>query len=386
MLNSHLSSPPVQKTVDRRREALYNLSILIKFINYHLQRRDIVRSINRPELVKEYNLKLVQKQLFELRKASRQQLSALTGISNVTMGSLLQQLLDSGEALETEKLQPASGRPASIYAYNADRQRVLLLSVVFEGAGRHFQASLLNLYGEALWEESRPAACLGYAETKEYVGRLLHLAEPVGAVGIGLPGVGFGEYFHQGRAAEYLSLQALEELQEESGIPFQLENDVNLAAMGYAAAHEIGPDSALAYLYLMKGTYGGSAIYLNGRLHLGNNRFAGELLPPPYGADWPGMSERPAKQLEDALFLTLLPYLSILAPHRLVVASDYILPRHLEAVAGRLAAALDIRHCPDCILTESFREDYQNGLKKLALEQLPFPVGREAPEAVKETN
>ena len=60
-----------------------------------------MESINRPKLVKEHNLNLVRQQLYGAQCATRQQLSAMTGISNVTMGSLLNHLLETGEALET---------------------------------------------------------------------------------------------------------------------------------------------------------------------------------------------------------------------------------------------------------------------------------------------
>ena len=334
-----------------------------------------MESINRPKLVKEHNLNLVRQQLYEARFATRQQLSALTGISNVTMGSLLNQMLETGEALETERLPSAGGRPAAVYSYNAHREYALLLSVGFEKTEYRFRSVLTDLYGRPVWEEERPIAHLDHRETLEYLERLTHIRQPVGAVGIGLPGIGFGEYLRRGGHAEYLSLTALEEFQQASGIPIRVENDVNLAAMGYAKLHRIDKTVGLAYLYLMKGIYGGSAIFLDGKLHLGKGRFAGELLPVPYGVDWSRMKAEPAEALEDALFVSLLPYLTILAPHHVVIASDYIREEHLRQVERRLTDLLEAQNCPQFALAEDFRQDYQKGLEQLALEQLPFPIG-----------
>ena len=334
-----------------------------------------MESINRPKLIKEHNLNLVRQQLYEAQCATRQQLSALTGISNVTMGSLLTQLLETGEALETEKLPSAGGRPAAVYSYNACREYALLLSVVFAQTEYRFRGVLTDLYGRPVWEEERPIAYLNHRETLDYLLYLTQIKRPVGAVGIGLPGIGFGEYLRKGRSAEYLSLTALEEFQQKSGIPLRVENDVNLAAMGYAKLRQLGKEGGLVYLYLMKGIYGGSAIYLDGKLHLGKGRFAGELLPMPYGTDWSRMKAEPAEALEEALFTTLLPYLTILAPHHVVIASDYIREEHLQRVARRLSALLEAQNCPQFSLAEDFRQDYQKGLEQLALEQLSFPVG-----------
>ena len=334
-----------------------------------------MESINRPELIKEHNLNLVRQQLFKARFATRQQLSALTGISNVTMGSLINQLLETGEALETEKLPSAGGRPAAVYSYNARRAYALLLSVGFERSEYRFRSVLTDLYGNPVWEEERPTAFLDHRETLDYLRRLTQIKQPVGAVGIGLPGVGFGEYLRRSWHAEYLSLTALEDFRQKSGIPLRIENDVNLAAMGYAKRHHIEKEGGLAYLYLMKGIYGGSAIYIDGKLHLGKGRFAGELLPMPYGTDWSQMDAESPEALEEALFTTLLPYLTILAPHHVVIASDYIREEHLRHVERRMTDLLEAQNCPGFTLAEDFRQDYQKGLELLALAQLPFPVG-----------
>lgn len=334
-----------------------------------------MESINRPELVKEHNLNLVRRQLFQARSATRQQLSATTGISNVTMGTLLAQLLETGEATVSEKLPSAGGRPAAVYSYNAYRQYGLLLSVSFEKTSYRFRATLTDLYGEPVWEEKRPASSLGYGETLDYLRRLTGIKQPVGTVGIGLPGIGFGEYLHREKETEYLSLAALEEFQKTEGIPLRVENDVNLAAVGYAGLHGVKKSDTLVYLYLMRGTFGGSAVFLDGRLHLGKGRFAGELLPEPYGPDWLHMETKDGAALEDALFSTILPYLTILAPHHLVLASDYIREEQLRAVAQRLSALLGAQNCPVFAMAEDFWQDYQKGLELLTLRQLPFPVG-----------
>lgn len=335
-----------------------------------------MESINRPELVKEHNLNLVREQLFKVRQATRQQLSELTGISNVTLGTLLQRLLETGEVIEAEKFQSTSGRPARVYYFNPRQRYGLLVSVSYEEGSYRFRAALTNLYGEVVWEETQPAACLDREATFRYFRRLLRIRKPVSAVSVGLPAVGFGEYLHKGRVPEYLSLEALEELERETGVPFLVENDVNLAAIGYVKRHGVGMGETLAYLFFMKGNYGGSAIYLDGKLHLGKGRFAGEFPPIPYGPDWSRMEPEPAGVLTDTLFTTLLPYLMILAPHRLVIASNYIREPHLDEIERRTVSLLGERQRPKFALTESFQQDYQEGLKQLVLEQITNSIGR----------
>lgn len=332
-----------------------------------------MESINRPELVKEHNLDLLRERLFAVRQATRQQLSALTGISTVTLGGLLQELIQSGEVLEAEKVQPKSGRPARLYYYNAQRKFGLLQFVQLENGAYVFHAALVDLYGEIVEEEQRPAVCLDYQGTYRYFERLLRLREPVGAVGIGLPGIGFGEYLRPESGFEFLNLNALEDLQRDFGIPILPENDVNLAAMGYARRNRLGRESTMAYLYLMKNSFAGSAVYIDGRLHLGKGRFAGEIPPAPYGVDWPrAETEDPEAVVENLVSMTL-PYLMILAPHRIVVASDYIRAEHLRALKERLSALVRERCCPEFFLAEDFQQDYTDGVRQLVLDHIADP-------------
>lgn len=331
-----------------------------------------MESINRPELVREHNLQLVREALFEAREATRKQLSAMTGISNVTMGSLLMQLLENGEALKAETVRAASGRPAQMYFYNARQKLGLLFWVAWENGSIVFRTVLTDMYGEAVWEDRQPAAPMDHESTRRYFDRLLHMQGKVGAMAVGLPGVGLQDYIHKGRGWEFLALEGLREISCLENVPLFVENDVNLAALGYARQHRTGPEKTMAYFYLMKGAYGGSAVYLDGKLHLGMDRFAGELLPTPYGADWSRMQPEPPEALVEALLATVLPYLSILAPHQLVIASDYIRQEHLDALRHKIIDLLEEAHCPELLLTDSFQQDYREGLKSLVLEELQW--------------
>ncbi len=327
-------------------------------------------SINRPELVKEHNLNLVREQLFRARQATRQQLCALTGISNVTMGTLLGRLVETGEALEVEKLQPTSGRPAKLYRYNSRLRRGLLVSVSLQNGENRLRALWVNLYGESVWEQSQPAGPMDRQATLEYFDRLLRLHGPVSAIAVGLPGVGFGKYLHGDSMGCRLSLEALNDLEREAGVPIRVENDVNLMAMGYTGKRRVGLSETLCYFYLMRGSYGGSAVYLDGKLHLGKGRFAGEFPPHPESPDWHLKADRPREEQDRALFRTVFPYLTVLAPHRVVIASDYLGESHLKTLEEQVAARLEEGWRPKFSLAEDCREDYREGLLRLVLDQL----------------
>lgn len=333
-----------------------------------------MQSINRPELVREHNLEILRRALFLSRRATRQQLSEQTGISTVTLGALLTDLIQSGEAYEADTESSGTGRPFHVYCYNGDYRFGLSLRIQQEIPDIYLYVKILNRYGKVYFEEKRPFLHLDYQGTRSCLLELLKPYHPIGSVVIGLPGIGFQRYFREEADCQYLSLEALRELEHETGIPILLENDINLAALGYQQKQGFPTEKTMAYFFLMKGRHAGSAIYANGKIHQGKERFAGEIPNDLYGVDWTILNTEDDEKICTAL-LKLIPfYVSILAPHRIVIASNYITSAHLQYVRERLAAMLGQYCCPEFELTEDFTSDYENGVRQTLLEQIKVEV------------
>lgn len=328
-----------------------------------------MESINKPGLVREHNLAILRRTLFSARQATRQELSRRTGISTVTLGGLLQELVRSGDALELETSQPASGRPAQVYAFNPRLRLGLTLFAQSIPNGFSFSAALLDMYGQALYKEEITEDLADENATYRLLCRLT-ANRPVAAVAIGLPGIGLREYFCGHHASKLLSISGVQRFSAETHIPVDLENDVNLAALGYAEAAGLPDSASMAYLYLFARCYGGSAIYLSGRLHTGKDRFAGEMHPDILGVDWSQMDTADAEAICSGLLKTARPYISILAPDQIVIASDYITEAQLAAVQARLLARFGERACPRLFLSHGFQADYMRGIGQLVLQKI----------------
>lgn len=329
-----------------------------------------MNSINRPELVKQHNTDVLRRALFRARQATRQQLSALTDISTVTLGPLLRELEEAGEVYQAETEQSAGGRPAHVYCYNAGSQNGLLLYVQPKAQVPMLHIRYINRYGEPVEESARPAPCLDDAGTARFLRELLERNRPVGAVGLGLPGVGYHDYLYDHGESHFFSLPALEQLEAETGIPILMENDINLAVLGYAGSHELPREETAVYLYLMKGCHGGSGIYLNGRLHHGLGRFAGELPAGVFGVEWSKAETEQPETVCANLLKVVLPCLSLLSPHRIIVASDYIREAHLQCVRAQILTSLGIHQCPALLLAEDFSRDYAEGVRRMVLQKI----------------
>lgn len=75
--------------------------------------------IGNSNLLRTMNTRAVIHALKEERRATKQRLAQLTGLSSVTVGTALEHLLQTGEALPDNIVPSNGGRPAQSYRFNA---------------------------------------------------------------------------------------------------------------------------------------------------------------------------------------------------------------------------------------------------------------------------
>ena len=106
-------------------------------------------------VIKELNTILVRKALKTARRATRQQLAEATGLSSMTVGTVLGALAQNGVALEAELLSSQGGRPARRYRFNENRAQALVLFPHEEGGRDILHLRVANLFGECIHSEDK---------------------------------------------------------------------------------------------------------------------------------------------------------------------------------------------------------------------------------------
>lgn len=111
--------------------------------------------------------------------------------------------------------------------------------------------------------------------------------EDVVRVGVSLPGPldrATGRVFHPANLPGWKEVAVAEILAAQLGVPVQIENDANSAALAEA---RFGAGQGFAHLvYLTMSTGIGGGLVLDGRLHAGHRHAAGEIGHTP--VEWPG--------------------------------------------------------------------------------------------------
>jgi predicted NBD/HSP70 family sugar kinase len=248
-----------------------------------------------PSLLKGLNERTVLEAIRVGAPISRAEISRRAGISKPTVSLALQSLLESGLVQEAER-QPDGPSYGAVY-FEPVSEAALALGF---DVGTHFvRGAICDLSGAV---RARQDVELAQAEAGGAVEAIVRLRDSLteasglspelvdGAV-VGVPGVveaGTG-VLRLASNVEGLEGKAFAgELERALNVPVELENDINLAALGELWQ---GVASGVTnFAFLSVGTGLGAGLVLGGELHRGRNGAAGELdfaLGPPTDDDDP---------------------------------------------------------------------------------------------------
>jgi glucokinase len=229
-------------------------------------------------LMLQLNEQLVLDFVHEHGSTTRPEIATSLGLSAATVSRAIRRLVGR-DLVREEPGQSTGGRPRTSIVFNALSGCVIGLDL----GGTKCHAMLADLAGELLVEEVRPSDTDGdhFETLVESVKRLTKRKEragaPLAAVAVGVPaivdpvtGVAIG-----GPNVHWHGFPLVSELRQRLDVPFVVDNDVNLAALGHAWKGDARGFSDFVVLSL--GTGIGAAVVVDGRLLKGRNSGAGEV-------------------------------------------------------------------------------------------------------------
>jgi predicted NBD/HSP70 family sugar kinase len=226
--------------------------------------------------------------LLEHGPLSRTRLGELTGLSKPTASQLLSRLEHAGLVVASGSSRGGPGPRAQLYAVNPRAGHVAALDVT----PARISAAVADITGHIVGEhELRTPRRAGPDAVTDVMSALDGVATAAGIraadllhVAIGTPGA-FDPLTRRLRYARHLpgwhDPGLLDRLAEATGVPVQVENDVNLAAVAELASGRGRGVDDFVLLWVDEGL--GAAIVIGGRLYGGATGGAGEVgfLPLP---------------------------------------------------------------------------------------------------------
>lgn len=241
-----------------------------------------------PRLLRGINDRAALNLLLDRGPLSRSQIGDLTGLSKPTASQLLARLGEAGLVVASGNTHGGRGPRAQLYAVNPDAAYVAGLDVT----PSRIEAAIADVTGRVVGEYRHDTPRKAGSDAVSHVVRALEGAcaragmpsSRLNRVSIGTPGA-FDPRTRRLRYARHLpgwhDPALLNRLTDELGMPVEVGNDVNLAAVAEQAVGAAQGVDDFVLLWADEGV--GAALVIGGQLHTGATGGAGEVgfLPLP---------------------------------------------------------------------------------------------------------
>ena len=238
-----------------------------------------------PEYLKMSNRKLIYDLFVKNRVMARSDVVSKTNMSFPTASKSIDYFIGKGIIMEsdmTDDKNSGPGRRRRMLVFNSSSYAALTMNF----QGDIVEIGIVNLSGDVLFHEEREFADFLDVKAHESLGRRIarlvrQSSIPILGIGISLPSNvnpytnEIMSYYSVG-VSSIISIDSLvPNLVKHIDLPYFVDNDVNLAALG--ELFNRGGDEKANLCYLTLGSGYGAGIIIDGSLYLGSRYRAGEI-------------------------------------------------------------------------------------------------------------
>jgi predicted NBD/HSP70 family sugar kinase len=320
-------------------------------------------------LMREINLHMLRKMMKLHNFATKPQLAELTGLSVVTVNSLIKTLLENGEVFEDETVPSNGGRPAVTYRLNSEYALTLVIYMhEVEGKDTAF-ISIDNLLGKSIESEKKILQQIQLDDFDEIIEKYITKYPQIKAIICGMPGVEVNGRLIIMDYEYLLNKDFAEHIKNRFNLPIVFENDINAAVAGYCYSHTIHEDACVIGLYFPRNYPPGAGIFLNGKLYKGRDGIAGEIKYLPLDINWTEVRAEsfPIREIAQKMILTVT---SLYNPDQVVLYGEVFSESMVDEILLMCKKHIEDSLLPRIIVAKNFNEDFATGIRQIALKFL----------------
>ncbi|EOT29387.1 ROK family protein [Enterococcus saccharolyticus] len=318
-------------------------------------------------LIRDKNLAVLKSFLFTKGTALKAEMAKETGISVVTINTLVKELVEKKIILEGDLVQPPLGRPAICYHFNYDQQHFLLLSIQEKKAAIHrtleIVGKIVNLAGEIKYEKNIDFTEISLDFFLDTLNHFVQLDIAFTKIGLSFP----GKIYHGVVLSSWESLFDQWEFEKawakQSTIPLLIQNDTHLLTVGTSIQQKLSKTETIVGIFYPENSMPGITIYANGSLIEGGHNLAGEAKFLPHLIDSP-TPETP-KELTTNLLEILAIYNAVIAPDRFVISADSVTETTIQQAVEQSVILDKQINQPQLLFVDDFQTALTYGLRWL---------------------
>ena len=334
--------------------------------------KNLANNFNR---IREVNTDLVRSALKAAEAATKAGLAAATGLSVATCGNILTEMLARGEAMELELGVPEGGRPPRLYSYQPMFSLSALLFPKAEAGRKRLLFETVDARGKVVEKGEVQVERADLHALDELIEDLKGRYVNLKALAVSIPGlvrdgrVGFSDL------PELDGTDVANHFRSRHNLQVSVENDVNLAALGFYDQFPERSGDSVAYLVVPHQNCTGAGLVVDGMLIRGHTCFAGELsfIPDAVSRDMQFAGLEPAAALAYVarMAAAIIP---VFNPATLVVASELADDDALAMLRDFCRQRVPEEHLPTFVARRSLDEDCLAGLGFMALSSISGKV------------
>ncbi|OPG94387.1 transcriptional regulator [Chryseobacterium mucoviscidosis] len=328
--------------------------------------------------VKRINVELVKNTLRSMGIGTKASIANLTKLSVATCGTILNELLQTGEIIDLGPDESSGGRPASRYQFNADYASVLCLIIRTEGGIHSITHTYANLNGQMADEQTLILKEINVTVVEDLIANLIEQHHNVQAIGIGIPGVAHNGVIGICDVPELMYQPLGPRLKEQyEDVEVVIGNDMNLTVYGLYNQQQFEEEKNFAVVTFPENHFPGAGFIIDGRPLTGNTQFGGEVSFLPFGVSREEQLRmlKTTEGLQELVVQTLVSIIAIINPATIVVTGDTMDPAMRDDLTqGCLDRMIPLDHMPELIIQRDTRREYVTGLVAVTLESLTYRI------------
>lgn len=298
-------------------------------------------------------------------------LSEETGLSVVTVNHLLKEMIREGEVIASEERKSKGGRPGVIYEYNTMFRSAVIIYGLQKNRKDCIICMVIDRVGRTVYQKERAGENVTEKLLEELLSDAIKEFPTVATAVFGLPGTETDQIIMINDYKDIIGSNFLKKFAEKYKITVAFLNDINAAVKGmYHEQYKEKDNRTIVGIFYPGGYPPGMGLMINGRIHTGYLNFAGEISYAPLGIDWKSMDYAKEEVVTEAMARVVAAAGAVLAPDLFVLYGEFLRHEAVEQIGRSAEEMMRGKFICNIILSHDFEQDFMQGMKSAALEEL----------------
>lgn len=320
-------------------------------------------NITNTKNLRQINREKVKKALLENGECNKNQISQYTSLSKATITNILKELIETNEVIQGDGFASTGGRCAKSYKLNGNYLQFIAISFVRCYSQVFYILRVYNNSNQILYEKKSETEVIKIEMIIDDITIIMKKYTKVEAITISIPAI-----LEENGNITDVSMKGFQnkdlkrKLEDNFSCQVIIENDVNVAAIGYYS--ENPEQDYFSMLYQPKDELVGAAYIYKGQLIKGKHNLAGELAYLPF------IDQQAQYQMlsndEDYINLIVKFIITIIVthdPNLIIVSGENI---DLNKLKHHLKSYLPKSLLPEIVLIENITKYIFSGLLFMA--------------------